>query len=221
MGELVMMRAGNILSGRPLERVLMAAAGAVVVFGMAVPVSAAASIPVVQGDEITVGAVIRQPIARPAVRGFNGVNASSSDSGVVRVGGVTLAGGIWGVNLTVTGAGIATVTVQWSNAVTGQIVREYFVVASGVAVDRATAFNTAQGNVVLIPASQPLSADIASPQAVVSPRVRPDGVSLTAENIGTSIVNIRLPRDDLGVQHYQVVIVTVEQTAQPTETSST
>jgi hypothetical protein len=216
-----MMRVRNAPPERRLERVLMAAVAAAVVFGMSVPVSAAAYVPVVQGEEIAIGAVVRQPITRPAAVAFNQANAFSSDSAVVQINGVTLAGGTWGVNFTVIGAGLATVAVQWSNPSTGQVVPEYFVVASGVTVDQATAFSTAQGNVMLVPVPQALSANIGSAQAVVAPEVRSDGVSLTAEDIGTSVVNIQLPRDDLGVQHYQVVIVTVEQIPAPIETSST
>jgi len=213
--------ASNAQFGGCPARMIISVVAAVVVLRMAGPASAAAYIPVVQGDDVTVGVTVRQPITRPAVLGYTQVNAFTSDPSVVQVNGVTLVAGLWGVNMTVAGAGLATVAVQWSNPTTGQVIPEYFVVASGVAVDQATAINTAQGNMVLVPASQALGASIASSQAVVAPEIGPDGVSLTAETLGTSVVNIELPRDGLGVQHYQVVIVTVEQAPPPVETSST
>ncbi len=181
----------------------------------------AADVPIVQGTGITLGAKSRQIIAPPVEPGYTVVSAKSSNPQAVQIKGVTRAGGVWGVNFTVTGSGVGVVIVMWNNPTTSKVQRQYFVVASGVRVNSASRIVMSTGDTMPVPAPNALAVNayaLDNPRAspVVSAQVRSNvEVLITGRNKGRSVVQIRFPLDPNGTTHYQIVIVSVVGRSEP------
>jgi len=196
------------------------ASAAVFVLLVSLPLHAA-DVPIMQGTGITLGARPRQLIVPPAEPGYTLVSAKSSNPQVVQINGVTLAGGTWGVNFTVTGSGVGVVIVMWNNPTARKVQRQYFVVASGVRVNGASRIVMSTGDTMPVPAPNALAVnayplDNLQAPPVVSAQLRSNvEVLITGRDKGRSAVQIRLPPDPNGTIHYQIIIVSVVGRGEP------
>ena len=192
----------------------LAAGAAVIVLLVSLP-AFAADIPIVQGDDLIVGAKLQVSLKPPGT-GFTKARAGSSNPQVVQLSDVYEAGGgVWAVDLTVTGVGIAAVAVVWSNPTTSKIIRQYFVVASGVKVEHASRIYITKGDTTDVPVLEAISAyayvgnNPTPSTAIVSPQLMTFGVKLTGNSVGTSFVAVELSNADTGTRRFEVVIATV------------
>jgi len=192
-----------------------AMAGAAVLALLISSSSWAASIPIVQGNQITVGAMMRQPVPQPSESGFTSVSATSSNPQVVQINGVSNpTAGFSSVRFSVTGVGVAVITVTFSNPATDTLRNRYFVVASSAQVSQASKIVIAIGDTMVVPAPQALQAnayvgsDLNPSTTIASPQVMSDGVQITGQSAGTSFVYIQLQGAG-SLPLYEVVIVTV------------
>jgi len=190
-----------------------ATAAAIFILLVSLPLYAA-DVPILQGNRITVGAKITEPVPQPSDPGFSQASAASSNVQVAQINSIRNTGGFSSVNFTVTGLGVAVVTVTYTNPTTNGARRQYFVVASGVSVVRASRIVMSTGDTIAVPEHETIQAnayvgDDAIPStAIVSPAVVSDGVQITSQSVGTSFVYIQL-QSGSNLPLYEVVIVTV------------
>jgi hypothetical protein len=183
------------------------------------PETGTRAVPVVQGDAIAVGGTGQQPIVPPSGKRFTEAVATSLDSAIVQITEVDEpVGGPWAFHFVVRRQGVSLVTVTWRNPSSNEALEQYFVLASGVRVDSAEVVTLTKGQVMIVTLPQVVQANarfanyrVVSARPPVKADAQDTSVQMTAQDAGTSLVTIELPRDRTGTPHVRVLIVAVSE----------